>query len=131
MIAPTTIDAVRELPIEDVIGRYVDLKKAGASYKACCPLHNENTPSFVVTPAKNIFHCFGCHAGGDAIAFVMAHDNLPFYEAIQSIAAAHGIELKYNKDERTPEQINEHTTMQTMLTQAKDIYCKILIPLNT
>jgi len=80
MISPKTIDDVRDLPVEQVIGRYVDLKKSGSGYKACCPLHNEKTPSFNVVPAKNIFKCFGCGAGGDAIAFVMAHDNLPFYD---------------------------------------------------
>ena len=127
MINPASIDTVRDLPIEDVLSRYVELKKSGSALKACCPLHGEKTPSFVVTPAKNIFKCFGCGKGGDAIAFVMAHDNLPFYDAIESIAAAHGIELKYSKDERTPEQKNEHTTMHTLLTQAQEMYCKLLI----
>lgn len=126
MISPASIDTVRDLPIEDVIGRYVDLKKSGSSLKACCPLHGEKTPSFVVTPSKNMFKCFGCGRGGDAIAFVMAHDNLPFYEAIESIAAAHGIELQRTADERTPEQKTEHTTMHTLLTQAQTLYCELL-----
>ena len=68
MLSTSTIDAIRELPIEKVISDYLTLKKTGAhSYKCNCPFHNENTPSFAVDTTKNIFKCFGCGAGGDAI----------------------------------------------------------------
>ncbi len=110
-----------------VIGRYVDLKKSGSGYKACCPLHNEKTPSFNVVPAKNIFKCFGCGAGGDAIAFVMAHENLPFYEAVKSIAGQHGIEVEETGEAPTPEQKTEHENQLTALHQAQELYRNSLI----
>ncbi|MFN7878482.1 MAG: CHC2 zinc finger domain-containing protein [Sphingobacteriia bacterium] len=127
MISPKTIDDVRDLPVEQVIGRYVDLKKSGSGYKACCPLHNEKTPSFNVVPAKNIFKCFGCGAGGDAIAFVMAHENLPFYEAVKSIAGQHGIEVEETGEAPTPEQKTEHENQLTALHQAQERYRNSLI----
>jgi DNA primase len=127
MISPTTIDHVRDLPIEQVIAPYVELKKAGARYKACCPLHNEKTPSMVVTPNKNSFHCYGCGKGGDGIAFVMEKENLPFYEAVKAIAAQHGIEVQETTDKQTPEQKNDLQTMLALLTQAQEIYRTQLI----
>jgi len=72
--------------IVELIGSYVPLKKAGRNFKANCPFHNEKTPSFVVNPDKQIFHCFGCDAGGNAIGFVMKQDHLTFPEAIRLIA---------------------------------------------
>jgi DNA primase len=77
LLSTTTINQVRDLAIEQVIDKYVTLKKSGGSYRACCPLHDEKSPSFYVTPSKNIFKCFGCGKGGDAIEFVMEKDGLP------------------------------------------------------
>lgn len=74
--------------IVGTISKYVDLKKAGKNYAACCPFHSERTPSFTVSESKGIFHCFGCGAGGDAIDFVMQHESLPFHEAVQSIVGS-------------------------------------------
>lgn len=127
MFSHSTLDAIHDLPIEDVIGKYIDLKKAGASYKACCPLHGENTPSFVVTPAKNIFKCFGCGAGGDAIRFVMEHEKISFAEAVRTICQQHGIELKEQKDERTLDQISEQETAYQLLQMAQSEYRSLLI----
>ncbi|MBI5154829.1 DNA primase [Candidatus Poribacteria bacterium] len=76
-----------------VIGRTVSLKKAGASYKGKCPFHNEKTPSFNVVPAKGIYHCFGCGAGGSVIDFVMKADRLEFIDAVKKLAAELGIEV--------------------------------------
>lgn len=88
----STVDNIKDLPIEDVIQKYsVALKKKGANYWGCCPFHNEKTPSFSVSPAKNIFKCFGCGAGGDAISFVMLRKNMSFPEAIKDIAGEFGI----------------------------------------
>jgi len=132
MIKNTTIQAVRDYPIEEVIGRYVDLKKVGAQLKACCPLHNEKTPSMTVHPAKNSFKCFGCGAGGDAIQFVMEHDNLPFNEAIISIATAHGIAIEFTESTQTPEQKNELDQMMQVLATAQILYRKqLLLTVNT
>lgn len=80
--------------IVDVIGRVVQLKKAGANYKGVCPFHNEKTPSFVVSEEKQIFTCFGCGATGDVIEFVKRYYNLEFMDACQKLADEYGIEIK-------------------------------------
>ena len=127
MLATTTIDQVRDLPIEEVIGRYIVLKKVGANYKACCPIHNENTPSFVVTPSKNIYKCFGCGNGGDAIAFVMVMENVPFYEAITIIASQHNIVIEEVEVKgKTPEQKTQEIAMADALHVAKEKYRLLL-----
>ncbi|MEM7207966.1 MAG: DNA primase [Pseudomonadota bacterium] len=79
--------------IVDLIGSRVDLKKAGVSYKACCPFHNEKTPSFIVNPVKQFYHCYGCGANGSAISFLMEYDHLSFPEAIEELAAMAGLEV--------------------------------------
>lgn len=81
------------LDIVDVISKYVVLKKAGHNYSGLCPFHNEKTPSFVVTPSRQIFKCFGCGEGGDVLAFLMKINNQNFKEVIEEQAAALGIEL--------------------------------------
>lgn len=82
--------------IEDVVGAVVALRNAGGgSLKGLCPFHDEKTPSFQVTPAKGLFYCFGCGEGGDAIAFLMKHDNITFVEAIEQLADRTGVVLRY------------------------------------
>ena len=93
MLPQSTLDAVQNLDIVDVIGKYVNLKKKGSNYSACCPLHNEKTPSFSVNPSKGIFKCFGCLAGGDGITFVMKHEKIEFAEAVLRIAREHNIHI--------------------------------------
>ncbi|QOX62584.1 DNA primase [Anoxybacterium hadale] len=80
--------------IVDVIGRHVVLKKAGLNYKGVCPFHNEKTPSFVVSEAKQIFTCFGCGATGDVIEFVQKYNNLDFHGSVEKLADEYGIEIK-------------------------------------
>lgn len=77
--------------IEAIIALRVDLKKAGRKYKACCPFHNEKTPSFIVDPDKNNFKCYGCDKGGDAIQFLIEYDGLSFKDAVYQIAEYYGI----------------------------------------
>ncbi|MBF0387138.1 MAG: DNA primase [Candidatus Omnitrophica bacterium] len=77
--------------IVELIASYIPLKKTGGNYKALCPFHNEKTPSFVVTPHKQIFHCFGCHEGGNALGFVMKHERLGFAEAVRLLAGRAGV----------------------------------------
>ena len=77
----------------DLIDGYVPLKKAGSNYKACCPFHNEKTPSFSVSAAKQFYHCFGCGASGTAISFLMEYDHLEFREAVEKLAGAAGLEI--------------------------------------
>lgn len=79
--------------IIEVVGRRVDLKKAGREFTACCPFHNEKTPSFTVSPNKQFYHCFGCGAHGTAISFLMEHDNLEFVEAIEQLADVAGLSV--------------------------------------
>lgn len=83
--------------IVDIISETVALKKTGANYKACCPFHQEKTPSFVVSPDKQIFHCFGCGVGGNAVSFLMQYEKLEFPEALEKLAKRLGIALKSEK----------------------------------
>ena len=93
-IPEDTLQVVRDrVDIVDLVGRYVSLKKAGRSHKGLCPFHHEKTPSFVVTPERGTWHCFGCGEGGNAFAFLMRHENLTFPEAVRSLAAELGIEI--------------------------------------
>ncbi len=85
------------LAIEDVIGSYVDLKKAGRNFKACCPFHGEKTPSFVVSPEKQIAHCFGCHWGGDMFKFVQEYEKVEFVDALEALAKRAGVKLERTK----------------------------------
>ena len=93
------------LDIVDVISKYVILKKQGGNYWGCCPFHNEKTPSFSVSPAKQIYKCFGCGEGGDVLSFLMKINNQSFHEVVKEQAEILGIELpssfektKDNKD---------------------------------
>jgi DNA primase len=85
------------IDIVDFISDYVQLKKAGQNYKGLCPFHSEKTPSFMVSPAKQIFHCFGCGLGGDVVSFLMKQENLSFGEAIRYIAKKAGIKITDSK----------------------------------
>ncbi|MFO1488705.1 MAG: DNA primase [Verrucomicrobiota bacterium] len=85
--SPATLDRVRAASdIVDVIGTYIPLKRAGANFVALCPFHKEKSPSFNVNPHKQIFHCFGCHKGGDVFSFVKEYENLTFPEAVKRLA---------------------------------------------
>lgn len=106
MITKTTIDQVRELDILEVIGRYITVKSRGNTHTACCPFHNEKTPSFTVNQRRGIFKCFGCGASGNNIAFVMAFNNISFPDAVKEIAHNHGISVEY--ENFTPDQQAEY-----------------------
>jgi DNA primase len=99
MITKESIESLKSLiDIVDVIGNYVQLKKAGSNYKALCPFHAEKTPSFIVSPAKQIYHCFGCGASGDAIKFVMEMEKLSYKEAIEKLASMYNFKLEYTSN---------------------------------
>ncbi|MEW8439753.1 MAG: DNA primase [Candidatus Thiodiazotropha taylori] len=84
---------LNRVDIVDVINRRVTLKKAGKEFQACCPFHDEKTPSFTVSPSKQFYHCFGCGAHGSAIGFLMEYDNLGFVEAVEELAQSAGLEV--------------------------------------
>lgn len=90
-------DLLNRLDIVDVIERYVPLKKAGANFVACCPFHNEKSPSFTVSQSKQFYHCFGCGAHGTAIGFVMEHAGLGYVEAIEDLAHNVGLEVPHER----------------------------------
>lgn len=108
MFAGNVTDEIKaRLNIVELIGSYVRLEKSGAHWKACCPFHQERTPSFMVNEEKNMWHCFGCGKGGDAFAFVMEIEGLEFKEALRMLAERAGVELpeysgaaKENKEEK-------------------------------
>lgn len=92
------MDGAREvkerLAIEDIVGDYVQLKRSGRNFKGLCPFHPEKTPSFMVNPERNIYHCFGCGEGGDGISFVMKMEGLEFREALERLARKAGVDLE-------------------------------------
>src|SRR5947209_10170816 len=102
-MAVVVIVEVKRMPHEaDVVGETGQLKKAGTTLKGLCPFHGEKTPSFVVTPGRDTWHCFGCGLGGDVFSFVMQRDGVAFPEALRTLAAKAGVEL----DEHTrPEDV--------------------------
>ena len=95
MIPDDQVDEVRaRADIVQVIGDIVPLKKSGKDYKACCPFHDEKTPSFYVVPAKGFYNCFGCGESGDVFAFLTKHHGLSFVDAVKHVAAASGVEIR-------------------------------------
>ncbi|MCK4302756.1 MAG: DNA primase [Candidatus Eisenbacteria sp.] len=93
-IGQDAVEQVRQATdIVELIGAYVDLRPAGRGFKACCPFHKEKTPSFHISPERQLFHCFGCGVGGDAFSFVMQHDGLTFPEALEMLANRAGVTI--------------------------------------
>jgi len=90
-------DLLAKVDIVDVIDQRVTLKKSGSNYSACCPFHNEKTPSFSVSQTKQFYHCFGCSANGNAISFLMEYDGMHFVDAIESLAESVGMEVPRNQ----------------------------------
>lgn len=96
MIDNQSIETLKQrLDIVDIVGNYLELKKNGANWKALCPFHNDSTPSFIVSPAKQIYHCFACGAGGDGIKFVMEYEKLNYPESIEKLASIYNFTLTY------------------------------------
>lgn len=113
MIDRETIDRVfAAANIVEIVGDYVTLKRKGVNYMACCPFHNEKTPSFVVSPSKGLFKCFGCGEGGNAITFVMKHESLSFPEAVKVVAKRYGIEI--HERELTEEEVRRNDDRESM-----------------
>jgi DNA primase len=98
-ISPATLERIRAASdIVDIIGSYLPLKKAGANFSALCPFHKEKTPSFNVNPHRQIFHCFGCHKGGDVFTFVKDYENIGFVDAVRRLAERAKIPLEFDNN---------------------------------
>ncbi len=100
-------DLITRADIVEVIGRKIQLKKAGREFKACCPFHDEKTPSFTVSPAKGFYHCFGCGAHGTALGFLMDYDHMDFVEAVESLAAMMGIDVPREESQQPARRYDE------------------------
>jgi DNA primase len=124
---PLSVGVVAEikgrLPVADVVGETVQLKKAGTTLKGLCPFHGEKTPSFVVTPVRDTWHCFGCGKHGDIFTFVMERDGLAFPEALAQLAGRAGVEL----DERTKREDARNARLRDVMEAAVAFYHAVLM----
>jgi DNA primase len=127
-IPEETVDRIRQAAdILEVINDYVSLKKRGSNYIACCPFHNEKTPSFNVNPTRQIYKCFGCGKAGDAVKFVMDIENIGYGEALRHLAKKYGVEIE--EQEQTPEDLmrqNERESLLIVLNFAKTFFQETL-----
>lgn len=118
MIPQSVIDRIVDLDIVSVIrDEGIELKKSGATYTACCPFHNEKTPSFHVSASKNIFKCFGCGKGGGVITFIMEFKGMQFLEAVEYLADKHHID--YEKRQPTPEEMEARSRKENYITSIR------------
>lgn len=129
MISQATIDRILEVAsIEDVIGEYVRLTKRGTNLVACCPFHNEKTPSFTVSPSKGLFKCFGCGKAGNVIRFIMEHEHLSYVEALKFLGRKYNIPVE--DKEETPEEAQQRMQRDSMLIlneYAREFYSRYLL----
>ncbi len=128
MISKSTIDKILDTAqIVDVINDFVTLKKRGANYIACCPFHNEKTPSFSVSPSKGIFKCFGCGKAGNVVNFIMEHEQLGYVEALKYLGRKYGIEVT-DREESAEEQQNRLKSESLMVVSqfASEFYSNTL-----
>ena len=128
MIDRATIDKIMDATnIVDVVGEFVTLRKAGVNYKGLCPFHDDKTPSFMVSPSKQICKCFACGEGGTAINFLMKHEQITYPEALRWLAKKYSIEVE--EKELTPEEKQQQSDRESMLIVnewAKDYFCSVL-----
>jgi DNA primase len=125
------IEKVREAnSIQDVIGSYVKLQRAGSSYKGLCPFHAEKTPSFFVHAGRQMYHCFGCGESGDVFTFLMKYENLDFNEALSRLAERAGIPMpEYNTSERKKKENRQRDRLLGIQKEAaKYFFCKLYSP---
>ncbi len=110
-------DLIARADVVEIIGRRIQLKKAGKEFKACCPFHNEKSPSFTVSSAKGFYHCFGCGAHGTAIGFLMEYDHMSFVDAIESLASTMGVEVPRNASDKPARRYDELFALTGSLEQ--------------
>ena len=115
MISEKTIQAVRDLDIAVVLKPYVNLTARGSSLVGLCPFHSEKSPSFSVSPRKNLCYCFSCHRGGDGIAFVMEKENCTFEEAVERIARDNNIPLDFTNRQMSDKEIEDAKHRESLM----------------
>lgn len=131
-MSPRYVDHIADIVLQNcdivsVISKYAPLKKAGRNYKTLCPLHGEKTPSFVVSEEKQLFHCFGCGAGGSAIQFIMQMERLEFIEAVEALAEQCGLDLsQYEVQQANPQAGKEIQRLQEAVREAAVFYLRQL-----
>jgi len=131
MIKKVTIEQVQDTAeIEDVVGDFVNLKKRGANRIGLCPFHDEKTPSFIVSPAKGIYKCFGCGKGGDSISFIMEHESCSYPEAIRFLANKYSIEIDEVVSEEDKANQQERDSLYIINNFARDHYQRNLLETN-
>ncbi|MFO7868314.1 MAG: DNA primase [Bacteroidales bacterium] len=124
MIPSETIEIIFDrVHIEEVVSDFVSLKKSGANYKGCCPFHDEKTPSFMVSPGKGIFKCFGCGKGGNAVSFVMEHERMTYVDALKFLAKKYNIEI-VEKELSEEDKVKKNTreSLQVINTYANSYF---------
>lgn len=127
MISQKTIDAVHGLGIEEVISKFVKLRKRGANYQGLCPFHDEKTPSFVVSPSKGIYKCFGCSKSGDHITFIKEHGRLSYPEAIEALCGQFNIDfVEDDLDDAQKEFRRRQAEILEVLKEAEKMFAKAL-----
>jgi DNA primase len=110
-------DLVARADVVEVIGKRIQLKKAGREFKACCPFHDEKTPSFTVSPAKGFYHCFGCGAHGTAVGFLMEYEHMSFVEAIESLAGLMGVDVPRDESDQPARRYDELYSLMSSVEQ--------------
>lgn len=116
MISDKTIEAVRNLDIEDVLKSWgLAFKRRGSTMFASCPFHSEKTPSFSITPGRNLWYCHSCHRGGDGIKFYQEKEGLDFHQAVEAIAKANNLHIEYSREEISDEQRQEAQLKESVL----------------
>src|SRR6186713_2095671 len=106
-------DLTARADIVELIGSRVELKKAGREYRACCPFHNEKTPSFTVSPQKQFYHCFGCGAHGSAIGFMMNFEGLEFVDAVEELARQAGLNVPREASSQPKPETSQYEVLAT------------------
>ncbi len=120
-------EVLRGSDIVDIVSSYVHLQKRGANYQGLCPFHNEKTPSFNVSPSRQIFKCFGCGVGGNALTFLMKYDNLSFQEALQQLADRAGVKLpEEDRSEQSKKRQEEREQLLAVNKEAATYYYRLL-----
>lgn len=132
MNSHSIIDSIKEkLDIVDVVTDYIpNLRKAGRNHKACCPFHNEKTPSFTVSQDKQMYYCFGCNEHGDMFKFVMSMDGITFVEALKKLAKKAGLEWAETEYHQLSEKEKERLAIKKVLAAAEEFYKKLLFSSN-